>query len=126
MKLPLIPVSFGELIDKFTILQIKNEKIKDNNKLDIIKKEINYLEPIINTLDLDLVIINDLKIINETLWILEDSIREKENKKEFDNEFIEISRMIYKTNDNRNKIKANIDKIFKSEITDIKSYITYK
>jgi hypothetical protein len=126
MNQPFIPVSFGELFDKFTILHIKNEKIKDENKLNIIKREINYLEPFINKFNIDLNIINELKTINEILWNVEDKIREKENKREFDDEFIELARMVYKTNDNRNVVKIKIDKILNSDISDIKSYVSYK
>ena len=126
MNQPFIPVSFGELFDKFTILHIKNDKIKDENKLNIIKREINYLEPFINKFNIDLNIINELKTINEILWNVEDKIREKENKREFDDEFIELARMVYKTNDNRNVVKIKIDKILNSDISDIKSYVSYK
>jgi hypothetical protein len=125
MSLPVIPVSFGELCDKYTILQIKNEKIRDIIKLAIIAKEIFYLTPFINKIVIDNDIINELKTINEKLWEIEDKIREKEFKKEFDDEFIEFARMVYKTNDERNRIKTKIDKILNSEISDIKSYYNY-
>jgi hypothetical protein len=125
MSLPIVPVSFGELCDKYTILEIKSEKIKDENKLLVIQREISYLKPFIDEIAIDDNIINELKEINEKLWIIEDKIREKENKKEFDDEFIEIARMVYKTNDERNKIKITIDKILNSEISDIKSYANY-
>jgi hypothetical protein len=129
MSLPVVPVSFGELYDKYTILQIKNEKIRDTIKLAIIKKELAYLTPFINKTDLDNdisnAIINELKTINEKLWEIEDKIREKEFKKEFDKEFIELARAVYKTNDERNRVKVKIDKILNSEISDIKSYCNY-
>ena len=129
MSLPVIPVSFGELYDKYTILQIKNEKICDSIKLAIIKKELAYLTPFINKTDIDNdisnAIINELKTINEKLWTIEDKIREKEFKKEFDKEFIELARAVYKTNDERNRVKVKIDKILNSEISDIKSYCNY-
>jgi hypothetical protein len=125
MQKPTIPVSVGELYDKYTILQIKNEKIKDINKLTIIKKEIDYLLPFINHFTIDHDIINGLKLINEKLWIIEDDIREKEYKKEFDSDFIELARLVYKTNDERNIIKNKIDKLLNSELSDIKSYVNY-
>ena len=129
MSLPVIPVSFGELYDKYTILQIKNEKICDSIKLAIIKKELAYLTPFINKIvidnDISNAIINELKTINEKLWTIEDKIREKEFKKEFDKEFIELARAVYKTNDERNRVKVKIDKILNSEISDIKSYCNY-
>jgi hypothetical protein len=133
MNVCYIPVSIGELYDKYTILQIKNEKIRDTIKLAIIKKELAYLTPFINKTDLDNdnsndnsnAIINELKTINEKLWEIEDKIREKEFKKEFDKEFIELARAVYKTNDERNRVKVKIDKILNSEISDIKSYCNY-
>jgi hypothetical protein len=125
MKLPRVPISFGELYDKYTILQIKNEMINDKEKLSIIQKEINYLTPFINDLSIDNNLVNQLKRINEELWIIEDKIREKEHKKEFDDEFIQLARMVYKTNDERNKVKVKIDKFLNSEISDVKSYVNY-
>ena len=126
MRLPTIPVSFGELYDKYTILQIKSEKIRDENKLLIVRKEIDYLKPFINEIKIDKHIIIKLKEVNEKLWLVEDNIRNKERKKEFDNDFIELARMVYITNDERNKIKIEIDKILNSDISDIKSYSEYK
>jgi hypothetical protein len=125
MKLPIIPVSVGELYDKYTILQIKNEKITDINKLTFIKKEMHYLKPFLNEFTIDNDIVNELKQINEKLWIVEDKIREKEYNKEFDNDFIELARLVYITNDERNRIKNRIDKILNSELSDIKSYVNY-
>ena len=125
MKLPIIPVSVGELYDKYTILQIKNEKITDINKLTFIKKEMHYLKPFLNEFTIDSDIVNELKQINEKLWIVEDKIREKEYNKEFDNDFIELARLVYITNDERNRIKNRIDKILNSELSDIKSYVNY-
>jgi hypothetical protein len=129
MSLPVIPVSFGELYDKYTILQIKNEKICDSTKLAIIAKELAYLTPFIKKIvidnDISNAIINELKTINEKLWEIEDKIREKEFKKEFDKEFIALARAVYKTNDERNCVKVKIDKILNSEISDIKSYCSY-
>ena len=75
-----IPISIGELFDKYTILQIKSTKIKDQNKLNNINKEINYLQPFINKYNIDF---RELKDINEKLWIIEDNIREKERDKIF-------------------------------------------
>ena len=125
MKLPIIPVSVGELYDKYTILQIKNEKITDINKLTFVKKEMHYLKPFLNEFTIDNDIVNELKQINEKLWIVEDKIREKEYNKEFDNDFIELARLVYITNDERNRIKNRIDKILNSELSDIKSYVNY-
>jgi hypothetical protein len=135
-KILAIPVSVGELFDKYTILQIKRENIKDTNKLIKINKELQYLQVFINeynpqtpTLNQcigvlsndDLII--ELKTINETLWEIEEKIREKEKQKEFDTEFIELARNVYITNDKRNVIKQKIDNICLSELSDVKSYV---
>jgi len=122
---PIIPVSVGELFDKYTILQIKQERIQDIVKLNIINKELEYLEPFINNYTLDEKYIVELKNTNQKLWDIEDKIREKEMKKEFDAEFIELARNVYITNDKRNVVKQTIDKICLSELSDVKSYVSY-
>lgn len=115
-----IPISNGELIDKLTILEIKKEKIKDSNKLFNIKKEYDELKKI-NKLN-----INDeyqeLKNINLKLWNIEDRIRIKEKNNEFDNEFIELAREVYKTNDKRYNLKNNINNFTNSNLIEEKSY----
>ena len=119
----LIPVSIGELFDKYSILQIKSEKITDTNKLILINKELNYLKTIINKFDLSF--LQNIKQINEKLWIIEDEIREKEAKNVFDDEFILLARLVYKTNDKRSQLKNKINTLFNSNIIDIKSYSNY-
>ena len=118
-----IIVSIGELYDKYSILQIKKSKINNVSKLIYINKEIEYLKPLINKFKLDNIIFEKLKKINETLWNVEDNIRIKETKKEFDCEFIELARLVYKTNDQRYIVKNEIDNIFNSEVKEIKSYV---
>ena len=118
-----IIVSIGELYDKYSILQIKKSKINNESKLIYINKEIAYLKPLINNFKLDDEIFEKLKKINETLWSIEDNIRVKETKNEFDSEFIELARLVYKTNDQRHIVKNIIDNIFNSEIKEIKSYV---
>ena len=125
MNAILIPVSIGELFDKYSILQIKSEKITDSNKLISINKELNYLKTVINNLNIDLKMIQIIKDINKNLWIIEDQIREKEMNQEFDNEFILLARLVYKTNDERSQIKNKINTLFNSDIIDIKSYNNY-
>jgi len=118
-----IPISIGELYDKYSILQIKKEKITDIFKLSCINKEIEYLQPFINKFKLDETVIQEITNINKELWDIEDNIRVKEIKQEFDDEFINLARMVYKTNDKRHIIKNKINILFNSEIKDIKSYI---
>ena len=120
-----IPVSIGELYDKYTILQIKQEKITCTEKLKSVNNELEYLKNIINKYTLDKELINELKTINETLWEIEDSIRDKERIKSFDEEFIKLARNVYITNDKRSEVKNKINSILKSEINDIKGYSNY-
>ena len=117
-----INVSFGELYDKYSILQIKKEKISNEEKLMYINKEIEYLKPFISDTILDNTTFKELKQINETLWDIDDNIIIKEKNNEFDSEFISLARLVYKTNDKRHLAKNKIDNICNSEIKEIKSY----
>ena len=123
-----IPVSNGELVDKYTILQIKSIKITDIDKLQYINKEIlilnKYIEILKNNYKLDS-LIKKLKLVNLQLWDIEDNIRIKEKKKEFDKKFINLARNVYITNDKRAKIKLDINKLTKSKLVEIKHYETY-
>ncbi len=123
-----IPVSNGELMDKFSILLIKKEFIKDISKLDNVNIEIEYLIEHINNIkqkfDID-ILFSELIEVNKQLWVIEDNIRQKEKNKEFDKEFIEISRSVYFTNDKRCEIKNKINLITKSLIFEVKSYEKY-
>lgn len=122
----LAEISAGELIDKITILEIKKEKINDKKKLIYIEKELLYLNKYLEDLKKLkpklIELINNLKIINEKLWNIEDNIRRKEKLKEFDNEFIEIARSVYKENDKRSKIKLEINNLTNSDLKEMKSY----
>ena len=117
-----VPISVGELYDKYSILLIKKEKIHENDKLYFINKEIEYLQPFINKFNLPIEIVERIRSINEKLWNIEDDIRIKEHKQEFDEQFIALARMVYKTNDERHKIKCEINIIINSEIREMKSY----
>jgi hypothetical protein len=117
----LIPISIGELWDKYSILLIKKERVKDETKLTFIEKEIEYLKPYMTISPLFI----ELKKINEHLWEIEDKIRIKEYKKEFDSEFIELARSVYITNDKRADTKKEINIQQKSIIHEIKDYIKY-
>jgi hypothetical protein len=121
-----VPVSVGELCDKYTILLIKKEKITDEVKLSNIQKELSYLESIVADLNVPYSNIYELKTVNEKLWDIEDNIRIKEMHKEFDNEFIQLARSVYVTNDMRFEIKNEISKLSKSDILEVKSYNKYK
>ena len=129
MKTPLIPVSWGELFDKITILQIKIENLQEKNALNNVKTEHDQLNTIYNNNflidEIARVLFNDLKEINQKLWDIEDKIREKEKSKKFDKEFIELARNVYFTNDERSRIKRNINETLGSKIIEEKSYSKY-
>ena len=122
-----IEVSDGEIVDKLSILQIKKENINDVDKLSNINKEYLYLHEIVFS---KLNISHDddyLKLleINRKLWVIEDKIRDKERNKEFDDEFIELARSVYYTNDIRSKIKKEINIKYDSPLVEEKSYKKY-
>lgn len=129
MKTPFIPISWGELFDKITILQIKLENLKDKNALKNVKIEYEKLNSIFNEVFFENTIANqliiDLKLINEKLWNIEDLIRDKERNKVFNKEFIELARKVYITNDKRSRIKRKINETFGSELVEEKSYADY-
>ena len=116
-------ISIGELIDKITILKIKQVKMK-GDQLENVNKELKSLETIIKDyqIDVDKDLFDDLKKINYSLWEIEDSIRLKEKKQEFDKDFIELARSVYIQNDKRSLIKKNINRRYNSNITEEKSY----
>ena len=119
----LIPVSIGELIDKISILEIKMAHMKDKKRNNV-QKELLYLRKVLedNSLDIDLKLITDLKNINIKLWDIEDKIRLKESKEEFDHEFIQLARSVYIENDRRSNVKKEINYIYNSELIEEKSY----
>ena len=120
-------ISIGELVDKITILEIKLKRIKSKEKLENIQKELSALLKVYNKLDIQKIrpLQSKLSLINEQLWIIEDDIRDKERKKEFDNLFIELARSVYITNDKRFNIKEEINNLFNSNIKEVKSYQNY-
>ena len=124
----LVNVSVGELIDKFTILLIKQKKITNDEKLLKVKTEIEYLQPNIQEVkdnyDID-ELFEQLVLINSKLWDIEDNIRIKEKNKVFDDGFIQLARSVYFTNDERAHIKNLINEKTKSAIFEVKSYEKY-
>jgi len=122
------PISLGELVDKISILHIKNLNIKDDKKLKLIREELDILNTILDEhIKRDDIkkYLNELININSKLWVIEDDIRECERKKIFDQTFIDLARSVYFTNDNRSKIKLDINKKFGSKIIEVKSYEDY-
>lgn len=120
-----VPISIGELCDKYTILQIKAEKITDTNKLNKIKNEIQHLKPLVEQCNVSQDKLNALKNVNEKLWNIEDNIRNKESQSLFDAEFIELARSVYITNDYRFELKSSINECYNSDICEVKSYAKY-
>ena len=122
------PISLGELVDKISILIIKQKNITDETKLDHVKKELDFLQKTLMTYVKQEEINNYLENlinINSKLWNIEDDIRECERKKIFDQIFIDLARSVYFTNDERAKVKNDINKTFGSELVEVKSYEEY-
>jgi len=124
-----VPVSFGELLDKIAILQIKSERMSDPDKLANVRNELAALE---NTWMVhpaaghDIVRLRaDLKAVNERLWVIEDDIRIKEKAQSFDDGFIQLARSVYFENDTRARIKKDINLALGSSYVEEKSYEDY-
>ena len=125
----LVEVSVGELLDKISILEIKQEKIKDPKKLKFINDEHNILK---DQLDNNVksneklnILFQSLKDINAKLWVIEDDKRQHEKEKDFTEKFIKLSRDVHFLNDDRAKIKLEINNLTGSKIKEIKEYTSY-
>ena len=125
----IIEVSIGELLDKISILEIKKEKIKDPDKQKFINEEYsvlkNQLNKNIKTSEKLNELFQSLKKINEKLWVIEDDKRECEKNKDFGEKFVKLSRDVHFFNDDRAKIKFEINNITGSKIKEIKEYTSY-
>ena len=123
-----IPVSIGEIIDKLSILQVKKNKVKDKTKLEFIDKEFellyNFSSEYLNNPDTEL-IYHKLVSVNTNLWEIEDELRVMEKEKNFGNEFVSSARKVYFTNDERFRLKNEINLITESEIREVKEYVKY-
>ena len=126
-----VEISNGELLDKLSILELKLKNIKDNKKLINIKNEHGGLSPLCNNLfdnygnELRNLYVK-LSEINAELWKIEDDIRECERNKEFGDEFIQLARAVYFTNDKRSDVKKSINLLTESGFVEEKSYEDYK
>lgn len=124
-----IEISYGELIDKITILEIKSVCIVEQTKLHNVQKELEHLSEVLNAhVDLDCEtreLIADLRKVNNELWDVEDQLRDYERKQFFDSEFITLARSVYKLNDRRSAIKKTINIKLKSDMIEEKSYVIY-
>lgn len=124
-----VPVSVGELMDKISILEIKQNRIQETHKLENIKRELTYLlnireehVPIDGEVE-DLY--GRLKETNENLWDVEDRIRRCESKKDFGEEFIQLARFVYHENDKRAQLKSDLNNKLGSHLREEKSYQNY-
>jgi len=124
-----VPVSVGELIDKLSILHVKQTKINNEKKLTFINKEFELLNNMslfyLND-DEILKLYNQLVEVNSKLWEVEDELRVIESTKDFNSEFIELARKVYYTNDERFSLKNKINELTNSEVREQKDYIEYK
>ena len=125
----IVEVSVGELLDKISILEIKQSKIKDPEKLEFINNEHAVLK---NQLDINVKpnkelddLFNELKKINSKLWLIEDEKRQCEKDKDFGEKFVKLSRDVHFLNDDRASIKLRINKYTGSKIREIKVYTNY-
>ena len=129
MNSPQVHISWGELFDKITILQIKLENLTLKNALENVEQELKKLQSILTqngpktmeTIQLE----GELRQINQQLWGIEDKIRDKERTNSFDDEFIQLARSVYITNDERSRIKRKINDLLGSELVEEKSYAEY-
>jgi hypothetical protein len=124
-----IEVSAGELVDKITILVIKLERMSDPAKLSNVRKEYDMLMDVYRNEigeSREIVALRDrLKEVNAALWDIEDEIRDFERRKDFGEEFVELARTVYRTNDRRASIKREINDLLKSVLVEEKSYSAY-
>ena len=125
-----VEVSNGEFLDKLTILELKLSNIKDEKKLENVKKEHNELNPLAELLFAKYgnklsSLYNELAGINSQLWKIEDDIRECEKRKDFGDKFTELARAVYFTNDKRSDVKKSINLLTDSGFIEEKSYEDY-
>jgi predicted nucleic acid-binding Zn-ribbon protein len=121
-----IEVSNGEIVDKLTIIEIKLENIKDERKLANLKIEFDVLNQAVSLIiDKANPLYIELLDINKKLWLIEDRIRELEKNKDFGNEFVEVARLVYFTNDKRSEVKRKINELTNSMLIEEKSYEDY-
>jgi len=123
-----VPVSIAEMIDKLSILQVKKTKISDEIKLEFVNKEFEILHNLssihLNNLEIES-LYHQLVEINSSLWDVEDKLRVLEKKNIFEGEFISLARKVYFTNDERFRLKNEINSITSSEIREVKDYVKY-
>lgn len=129
MNSPKIFISWGELVDKITILEIKEAELETPAAVANVKKDLQLLQNLYDEIEDSFPELSELKLqlreINQKLWMIEDAIRDKEKKKDFGKKFIELARSVYQTNDERARIKKNINMLLGSDLVEEKSYSEY-
>lgn len=128
-----VEISPGELYDKISILRLKSDRISDKSKLKFIRAECKTLvrsadlarDKLVHAKNLSQ-LIDDLDDINSKIWDIEDNIRDCERRQDFCEEFVELARSVYINNDERARIKRDINTLFNSDIQEAKSYTEYK
>lgn len=124
-----VPVSWGELVDKITILQIKSDRMSDEKKLVNVRKELVLLKDKLggNAEDSEIIrLTGELYAVNTELWDIEDEIRDCENAGNFGDKFVSLARSVYITNDKRSDLKREINVVLGSGLIEEKSYQAYK
>ena len=127
---PVVPISWGELIDKLTILAIKNRQLTESQALANVQRETELLQSIYERdcghKDAIAPFVAELQQINQALWDVEDALREKERDKIFDESFVQLARRVYQCNDQRARVKKLINEALGSELVEEKSYAPYE
>jgi hypothetical protein len=125
----LVPVSWGELLDKITILEIKAQRIADTAKRENVERELSALNAVVSgagsLTEAARPIVDRLRGVNEALWDIEDEIRDCERAKDFGPRFVELARAVYHTNDQRAAFKRDLNYLLGSELVEEKSYQPY-
>lgn len=124
-----VPVSWGELVDKITILQIKSDRMRDEQKLANVRKELTLLtDKLGDNASLAEVkrLTGELYEVNAALWDIEDDIRDCENAGDFGDKFVQLARSVYITNDKRADLKREVNAVLGSQLIEEKSYQKYK
>ena len=130
MNLLTLPVSFGEAADKVAILEIKRERFADPAKRTNVELELSQIAPLLRArvqgVDGFAPLFNQLKQINGRLWKIEEDIREHERRCDFGPEFVQLARAVYRTNDERMRLKREVDVLLDSAIREEKSYVKHE
>jgi 3-methyladenine DNA glycosylase/8-oxoguanine DNA glycosylase len=126
---PVVPVSWGELADKLSILEIKRRRLRSEDAVADVEREFAALAPVMASLAPPPAGLGDLQAalaaVNERLWMIEDAIREKEARQSFDATFIALARSVYQQNDERGRIKQAINRLLRSPLVEQKQYSPY-